>query len=197
MAAWQTGRDGQQPQRQRLAPQGKRSQHQDGADTAADRRNFGAGQQGIADADKICIVGAGYGGYAAMMDAIHAPDLYQCAVSYAGVSDLEYLVKMARNYTNYESVKQQIGDDFSLLEQNSPLTHVDKINVPVLLLHGTDDRSVPYQQSDMMYKALLRQNKPVEYIEFDKGDHYLSNNSHRLETFKAMDRFLKQHLKAN
>lgn len=154
-------------------------------------------EQGIADPKRICIVGASYGGYAALMGVVKTPDLYQCAVSFAGVSDVESLVKYHRNYTNYAVVKKQIGDDFSLLEQNSPLTHVDKINVPVLLLHGTDDRSVPYQQSDMMYKALLRQNKPVEYIEFDKGDHYLSNNSHRLETFKAMDRFLKQHLKAN
>ena len=153
--------------------------------------------EGIADPKRICIVGASYGGYAALMGVVKTPELYQCAVSFAGVSDVESLVKYHRNYTNYAVVKKQIGDDFSLLEQNSPLTHVDKINVPVLLLHGTDDRSVPYQQSDMMYKALLRQNKPVEYIEFDKGDHYLSNNSHRLETFKAMDRFLKQHLKAN
>ena len=154
-------------------------------------------EQGIADADKICIVGAGYGGYAAMMDAIHAPDLYQCAVSYAGVSDLEYLVKMARNYTNYESVKQQIGDDFSDLSDRSPITHAKKLQVPLLLIHGTKDRQVRVAHSRDMYSVLKRHDKKVQYVELEDADHQLSTNSHRLETFKAIDRFLKQHLNAN
>lgn len=154
-------------------------------------------EQGIADANKICIVGSGYGGYAAMMDAIHAPDLYQCAVSYAGVSDLEYLVKMARNYTNYESVKQQIGDDFSDLSDRSPITHAKKLQVPLLLIHGTKDRQVRVAHSRDMFSALERHDKEVEYVEIDDADHQLSTNSHRQEAFKAMDSFLKQHLKGN
>jgi len=151
-------------------------------------------EQGIADPKRICIVGASYGGYAALMGAVKTPDLYQCAVSFAGVTDVEDLVKSHRRYTNYEIVKKQVGDDFDVLEQRSPLTHAEKINIPVLLIHGTDDRSVPVKQSEAMYKALKNEDKQVEYIELEEGDHYLSTYSHRLETFKAMDRFLKQHL---
>lgn len=152
--------------------------------------------QGIADPKRICIVGASYGGYAALMGAVKTPDLYQCVVSFAGVTDVEALVKSRRSYTNYEMVKKQVGDDFDVLEERSPLTHAKKINIPVLLIHGSDDRSVPVKQSIAMYKALKSADKPVEYIELDEGDHYLSTNSHRLETFKAMDRFLQQHLKS-
>ena len=152
--------------------------------------------QGIADPKRICIVGASYGGYAALMGAVKTPDLYQCVVSFAGVTDVEALVKSSRSYTNYEIVKKQVGDDFDVLEERSPLTHAKKINIPVLLIHGSDDRSVPVKQSIAMYKALKSADKPVEYIELDEGDHYLSTNSHRLETFKAMDRFLQQHLKS-
>ncbi|MDX1391971.1 MAG: S9 family peptidase, partial [Rheinheimera sp.] len=152
--------------------------------------------QGIADPKRICIVGASYGGYAALMGAVKTPDLYQCVVSFAGVTDVEALVKSSRSYTNYEMVKKQVGDDFDVLEERSPLTHAKKINIPVLLIHGSDDRSVPVKQSIAMYKALKSADKPVEYIELDEGDHYLSTNSHRLETFKAMDRFLQQHLKS-
>ena len=151
-------------------------------------------EKGIADPGRICIVGASYGGYAALMGAVKTPELYQCVVSFAGVTDVEDLVKSYRRFINYEVVKKQIGDDFDLLEQRSPLTHADKIQVPVLLIHGTKDRSVPVKQSEAMYKALKRKDKDVQYIELEDGDHYLSTNSHRLDTFKAMDRFLKQHL---
>ncbi|MBU1312132.1 MAG: S9 family peptidase [Gammaproteobacteria bacterium] len=150
--------------------------------------------KGIADPKRICIVGASYGGYAALMGAVKTPDLYQCAVSFAGVTDVEALVKSHRRYNNYEVVKKQVGDDFDLLEQRSPVNHADKIQLPVLLVHGTKDRSVPVKQSVAMYKALKSENKDVQYIELEDGDHYLSTNSHRLQTFKAMDRFLKQHL---
>lgn len=153
--------------------------------------------KGIADPKRICIVGASYGGYAALMGVVKTPDLYQCAVSFAGVTDVEALVKSHRRYTNYEVVKKQIGDDFDLLEQRSPVNHVDKIQVPVLLVHGTKDRSVPVKQSVAMYKALKGEEKDVQYIELEDGDHYLSTNSHRLQTFQAMDSFLKQHLKAS
>ena len=152
--------------------------------------------KGIADPKRICIVGASYGGYAALMGVVKTPDLYQCAVSFAGVTDVEALVKSHRRYTNYEVVKKQLGDDFDLLEQRSPVNHVDKIQVPVLLVHGTKDRSVPVKQSVAMYKALKSENKDVQYIELEDGDHYLSTNSHRLQTFQAMDSFLKQHLQA-
>ncbi|HEY0921650.1 S9 family peptidase [Rheinheimera pacifica] len=152
-------------------------------------------EQGIAVPGNICIVGASYGGYAALMGAVKTPDLYQCVVSFAGVTDVEALVKSQRNFTNYEIVKKQIGDNFDLLEQRSPLTHAEKIQVPVLLIHGTKDRSVPVKQSTAMFRALRNKKKSVEYIELEDGDHYLSTNSHRLETFKAMDRFLKAYLK--
>ena len=152
--------------------------------------------EGIADAKRICIVGASYGGYAALMGAVKTPDLYQCVVSFAGVTDVEALVKSHRRYTNYEVVKKQVGDDFDLLEERSPITHAKKINVPVLLVHGTKDRSVGVAQSRDMHKALRRHDKNVQYIELEDGDHYLSTNSHRLQTFKAMDDFLKQYLNA-
>lgn len=152
--------------------------------------------QGVADPQRICIVGASYGGYAALMGAVKSPELYQCVVSFAGVTDLEDLVKSYRNFTNYEVVKKQLGDNFKLLEQRSPLTYAEDIKVPVLLMHGTKDRSVAVKQSSAMYKALKRHDKDVQYIELEDGDHYLSTNSHRLQTFQAMDSFLKTHLLA-
>lgn len=151
-------------------------------------------KEGIADPNRICIVGASYGGYAALMGVATTPDLYQCAVSVAGVTDIEYLVKSSKRYNNYEIVKKQIGDDFDSLYERSPISKVEQINVPVLLIHGTKDRVVRLRHSEEMFDELEDHDKNVEFIELDGGDHYLSNNEHRLTTFKALERFLAQHL---
>jgi len=151
--------------------------------------------QGISDPQRICIVGASYGGYAALMGAAMTPDLYRCAVSVAGVTDVAYLVKSSRRFTNYEVVKEQIGDDFSALYERSPVSKADKITIPVLLLHGDKDRVVKVQHSREMFDELKSRKKNVEYIELENGDHYLSNNDHRLTTFKALDKFLADNLK--
>jgi len=151
--------------------------------------------QGISDPMRICIVGASYGGYAALMGAAMTPDLYRCAVSVAGVTDVANLVKSSRRFTNYEVVKEQIGDDFSALYERSPISKADKITIPVLLLHGDKDRVVKVQHSREMFDELKSRKKNVEYIELENGDHYLSNNDHRLTTFKALDKFLADNLK--
>ena len=152
-------------------------------------------KEGIADPDRICVVGASYGGYAALMEAARNPDLYRCAVSFAGVTDVAYLVKSSRRYTNYEIVQEQIGSDLKELRQRSPLSLADQIGIPVLLGHGTDDRSVRIQHGRKMYRELEESGKDVTYLEFEGGDHYLSNEVHRLEFFKAMDLFLHSNMK--
>ncbi|WP_080914591.1 alpha/beta hydrolase family protein [Shewanella japonica] len=150
--------------------------------------------QGIADPDKICIVGGSYGGYAAMMGAAMNPGLYQCVISFAGVADVEDLVKLSRFYTTHELTKKTLGDDYDELYEYSPIRHADKINVPILLIHGDNDKVVQVSQSRDMYRKLDALDKPVEYVEIENGNHYLSNNQHRLMTFKAIEKFLATNL---
>lgn len=76
----------------------------------------------------------------------------------------------------------------------SPALHAERIEVPVLLVHGTADRSVPVDQGRDMARALRRAGKAHRYIEQQDGDHHLSRNSHRLEFFEAMEQLLAQHL---
>jgi dipeptidyl aminopeptidase/acylaminoacyl peptidase len=152
---------------------------------------------GIADRNRICIVGGSYGGYAALMGAAKTPDLYRCAISFAGVSDLREQVSHARNYTSAKVVEQQIGRqwaDRAQLKATSPSELAGQIKIPVLLVHGTSDRSVPFRQSEIMADALKDAGKRFEFIEQEDGDHYLSNYSHRLQMFEAMERFLASNL---
>jgi dipeptidyl aminopeptidase/acylaminoacyl peptidase len=150
--------------------------------------------QKIAKPDSMCIVGASYGGYAAAMAAVKTPDLFKCAISFAGVTNLKRLVYRSRRYTNSKFVKNQIGDDSDDLEARSPFYQAKKVKIPMLFLHGEDDRVVDVEQSRMMVDELQDLDKSVEYVEFENGDHYLSIQRNRHAAFKAMDVFLKKHL---
>ncbi len=155
-------------------------------------------KDGIADPDKICLAGASYGGYAALMGVVKTPDFYHCALSVAGVSDVFDLVRDNRDFrTKYNIADKQIGKLGGQLKDISPVNHADKIKVPVLLVHGDADRQVPIKHSERMHQALKSLDKPVTYVVLENEDHYLSNEDNRVATFKAMDSFLNQHLPSN
>lgn len=125
--------------------------------------------------------------------ALDSNILYYSAYS----SDKKALYKIhleSRRYVNSKFVKRQIGDDSDDLETRSPFYQAEKITIPMLLLHGSEDRVVDVAQSRDFAEALEYLDKDVEYIELENGDHYLSIQANRHATFKAMDRFLKLHL---
>jgi len=158
--------------------------------------------EGMVNPDRVCIVGASYGGYAALAGLAFEPELYRCAVSINGVSDVEQMMKdEKRQYGSHHWVVSyweriiangQVADDH--LEKISPINHVEKINKPVLLIHGQRDLVVPMKQSEMMYEELIDAEKTVEFIELEKGDHYLRNFQNRMAALKAIDVFIKKHI---
>lgn len=151
-------------------------------------------KQKVADPNRICVVGASYGGYAALMEAANNKDLYQCAVSFAGVTDLRYLVTRSRRYVNSKVVKEMVGSNTSELKKRSPVRRAEEIDVPILLVHGTKDIRVPIAHGRRMHKRLQAADKDVTYIELKDGNHYLSNEEHRVRLFKEMDAFLAKYL---
>jgi dipeptidyl aminopeptidase/acylaminoacyl peptidase len=154
-------------------------------------------EQGLADPEKICIFGGSYGGYAALMGAVRESGLYTCAVSLNGVSDLIALMDHQRRYAFYEAAVAHIGDrwtDRKMLKENSPVNRADEIKIPVLLVHGTDDRTVPYSQSNAMANALEKADVTYQYLKIENADHSLTRGDHRLEFFTALDKFLGTYL---
>ena len=149
---------------------------------------------GIADPKRICIVGGSYGGYAALMGAAKTPDLFRCAVSFAGVVDLSALVRESRHFTIADVAKLQLGSKQRDLKARSPINHADSIDIPVLLIHGEDDVIVRVEHSQRMASALKRAGKDVTYVEQDQGDHFLSTNEQRLEAMQTIEAFLAEHL---
>ena len=148
----------------------------------------------ITDPKKVCIVGASYGGYAALMGATKTPDLFQCAISFAGMSDLLKMRDSYRNFTNKNTARKQFGEDKNQLKETSPVRMAERVKIPILLIHGKDDITVPVVQSRIMADALKDKGKVYEYIELEDGTHHLDYYPDRQQTFEAMDKFLKKYL---
>jgi dipeptidyl aminopeptidase/acylaminoacyl peptidase len=150
--------------------------------------------QKIADPKKVCIVGASYGGYAALMGATKTPDLFQCAISFAGMSDLVRMRDSFRNFTNKNTARKQFGEDKAQLKETSPVRMAERVKIPILLIHGKDDTTVPVVQSRIMADALKEERKVHEYIELENGTHHLDYYPDRKQTFEAMENFLQKYL---
>ncbi|XOV83511.1 MAG: alpha/beta hydrolase family protein [bacterium] len=147
----------------------------------------------LADPDRVCIHGGSYGGYVALVAAYKTPEKFRCAISFAGVSDLAELRKHLFNFQlgRLTTARLPRGD---ALAKNSPIENVDKIRVPLLLVHGDVDRSVMIEQSRTFVERLVEAGVDHQYIEQANGDHFLSLQAHRLEYLQALEAFLEKHL---
>lgn len=156
--------------------------------------------QGIADSQRVCIVGASYGGYAALAGATLTPDLYRCAVSIAGVADLTQMIEWEIEKTGPQSSvvkywREHIGDPGSApVEAVSPARHVEASRAAVMLMHGKDDTVVPFEQSEIMSKVLQKHGKAYELVRLDGEDHWLSRSETRTRMLQELERFLGEHL---
>ncbi|QCB36550.1 S9 family peptidase [Sphingobium sp. PAMC28499] len=154
-------------------------------------------KQGIADAKRVCVVGASYGGYAAMRAAQRDGGKYRCAVSYAGVSDLGAMMRYDRRFLNSGAsgdwLKEQ-APDFAVV---SPINYAAGFSTPILLMHGKKDRRVPVGQSREMAEKLKAAGKvdgrDYIYVEQPLADHFFSRQADRLEFLQQLEAFLKAH----
>jgi dipeptidyl aminopeptidase/acylaminoacyl peptidase len=153
--------------------------------------------EGTVDPKRVCIMGGSYGGYAALMGAIRTPDQFRCAVSWAGVTDLDAMMRFDKNWMmpkGYRRWRDRIrGEEKVDLDTVSPVNLTDRITVPVLLMHGTGDKRVPSRQAEVFVKAMKKANKPLEYIEFPDADHSLSKTADRVRFLTAVEAFLDAH----
>lgn len=154
---------------------------------------------GWVDKNRVCIAGASYGGYAALAGATITPELYACAISLAGVSDLgtmqAYANSMTSSLSYWEKHMGLTRFDTEKIRAKSPAYLAKNVRGPILLIHGKDDTVVPLIQSRQMAKALKEAGKPYEIIELEGEDHWLSREPTRARFFAEMERFLKPILK--
>lgn len=158
-------------------------------------------EAGHADAERVCIIGASYGGYSALAGGAFSPELYRCVVSVAGVSNLPRMLSdvkslRGKDYWANRYWQKVIGDSKSereKLKEISPAKFAHNFEAPVLLIHGKDDTVVPFRQSKIMHKALRKADKETQLVTLKGEDHWLSKSATRLEMLKVIGTFLDKH----
>ncbi len=152
---------------------------------------------GLIDRDRMCILGASYGGYAAQMAIIKTPNVYKCAVSFAGVSDLPSFVREGRRLKYGYLLETTLGDlrtDFSALAKNSPARRADEMSAPLLLIHGSNDRTVSPRHSRLVAKRLQRLSRPYRLVLIPDIGHQLLLPAERALVLREMEAFLNHHI---
>ncbi|RYY22613.1 MAG: S9 family peptidase [Sphingomonadales bacterium] len=154
--------------------------------------------EGKADAKRVCIMGASFGGYAAMWAAVRNPELYRCAISFAGISDVDAMLRYdqkamtaTRYFRDWRARVQ--GDKKFELDQISPIKQVNKLKVPILIAHGDKDRNVPMSQSKQLHDELLRIRRAHEYVIYPGEGHGLTDPAHATDFLVRIGKFLDQH----
>ncbi|EDY80916.1 X-Pro dipeptidyl-peptidase (S15 family) [Verrucomicrobiia bacterium DG1235] len=161
---------------------------------------------GVADPDRIAIMGASFGGYAAICGAAFEPDLYTCAITNMGVFDWEEMIKsrkqqdrngMRTRYSHHKLVEKlgnpkESSDKFHDI---SPIKHIDKVKIPIFVIHGKEDSNVSIKQSKML-KTELEKFGVVHQTHFvnDEG-HNIFELKKRVKTYQLVLEFLNKHMK--
>ena len=155
-------------------------------------------EQGVADPGRICIYGASYGAYTALMGVAKEPGLYRCAAGYVGVYDLPTMRKEERfgSRATQTWMSEWVGDDEATLAANSPSRMASRIKAPVFLAAGGDDLVAPIEHSKKMERALKAANVPVETLYYPGEGHGFYKPEHRREFYSRLLAFLGKHLDA-
>jgi dipeptidyl aminopeptidase/acylaminoacyl peptidase len=154
--------------------------------------------QGYADKDRICIYGGSFGGYSSLMAPIRAPGLFQCAVGYVGVYDMDMMFTkgdIPRRTSGQRYLRRTLGTDKAELRATSPTAQAEKVGIPVLLVAGArDERAVP-EQTEAMRDALVKAgNPPVETIIQSGEMHGFYKEENNLALYTKMLDFFAKHI---
>jgi dienelactone hydrolase len=153
-----------------------------------------AAKEGYADAGRACVIGGSYGGYVAMRAAQRNPELYKCAISFAGVSSLPAMMRQDQNsYFSGSASRDYWKGQVDDLKSVSPVHFPEQFGIPILLVHGEKDFRVPVEHSREMYSALKKAGKQVEYLEQPKNDHHFTRDEDMHEFLLAAEKFLDKY----
>ena len=155
--------------------------------------------QGVADPARVAIYGGSYGGYAALAGAAFTPGVYRCAIDVVGPSNLITLIQSIPPY--WEPMKRvfdlrvgAVDTEEAFLKSRSPLFHVDKIDIPLLIAQGAHDPRVKQAESEQIVAALRSRGKPVEYLLYPDEGHGFAKPENRLDFYAKAEAFLAKHL---
>jgi dipeptidyl aminopeptidase/acylaminoacyl peptidase len=159
-------------------------------------------EQGYADRDRVAIFGGSYGGYAALVGVTFTPDVFAAAIDYVGISSLVNFMRtlppaarphLANNWRLFAGDPDDPEQEADMLAR-SPITRVDQIRTPLLVVQGANDPRVVQAESDNLVQALRARGVEVEYMVKDDEGHGFVNPDNVIDMYRAVERFLAEHL---
>ncbi|WP_417479279.1 alpha/beta hydrolase family protein [Maricaulis maris] len=158
-------------------------------------------ETGVAARDRVCLFGWSYGGYAALAGATLTPELYRCTIAGAPVSDVFEMMEYETGRFRGASVTywaEYIGDwrsETEYITRISPALNASDVQAPMMIIHGTDDLIVPFEQAELMAAAMEAAGKPYELVAIQDGPHqsYRMTVDNSRELYTALERFLFEH----
>lgn len=149
---------------------------------------------GTIDPDRICIAGASYGGYAAMIGVIQEPDLYQCGITVNGANNIPRLKVQDAAYWGTANWRKNISLKGHSDEEISPFHLAKKINRPVLVMASKDDTRIRVVDSENFHGRLKANDKDSTFVKIDDGGHGMDTKNSRLTLLTTMEKFLEKHI---
>ena len=151
-------------------------------------------EQGYVDSTRICIVGWSYGGYAAAMGLVKAPELYRCGVGINGVYNLPRHIAAGKEYVGGTIWTRHIGLDGESTRAVSPHHQAEQFEAPFLIIHAEDDHRVRVGQADNFFEALLDEGKSAKLVKVQHGGHSMVTAEARETILEELERFLREHI---
>jgi len=149
------------------------------------------------DDKKVCIIGGSFGGYSALMAPLIEPELYKCAIPRYGPYDLVYQMKNA-DYMSKDSVSvgamEKYGDNEVTWLAQSPLTYIDKLKTPLLIVTGGKDKRVPPQSALNLRSALDERNISYQWLYKAKEGHGFTNSTNKVELYQKSLAFIEKYI---
>lgn len=155
-------------------------------------------KSGKVDTKRVCIMGASYGGYAALWGAIRNPEKYRCAISFAGVTDIDAILRYDRRSFSAPRYFRQwrtkiAGEDKIDLDTVSPVAQATRLTIPVLIAQGEKDTNVPPRQAHAMVDALTKRHADVESVFYKEAEHGFTRPEDMADYLRRVEAFLTKH----
>jgi len=151
---------------------------------------------GRVDGNRLAVMGGSYGGFMVLATVTTSPDLWSAGVDIVGIANFETFLRHTSAYRRHWRIPEY-GDpdrDAALLRRISPITHIDRIKTPLIVIHGDNDPRVPLSETEQVVEAVRRRGVPVEMLRFADEGHGVVKLANKLVAYPAIAAFLDRYL---
>lgn len=149
------------------------------------------------DPARIALYGGSYGGYMVLAGLTLYPDQWAAGVDIVGIANFRTFLEQTAPYrrANRESEYGSLAKDGALLDKISPIHKLDRIKVPLMVIHGVRDPRVPIGEARQVAEGLQKRGLPVELLTFEDEGHGLAKRPNKLKAYPAIVKFLDEHVR--